>query len=100
MATIWISQYGKLPIDGSGNDLALFNEPALADSTKVTVGSEADFAALNAATRYVLLVADVAFHYLVGTAPTADTTDQYWPADTPLVIAVSGASLISIIATA
>lgn len=95
MAVLHISEYSEL--DGVIDNVAL--EPPVAQQT-VTIGAEADSAALNTATRFVRLHAGAACHRLVGAAPTATTSHTPMAAGQTEYIAVTPGHKISVIAAA
>lgn len=72
MATLFINEYADLARDAMGNVIAAPLEPAHA-AQQVTVGTEADSAALNAKTAFVEIYTDTAAHIVFGLTPTAAT---------------------------
>jgi hypothetical protein len=72
-------------------------EPAVNDQT-VTFTTTTQSAAFNASTRFITIVGSAAFHYAVGTNPTATTGALKIPADTPWTIAVTAGDKIAAVA--
>jgi len=86
MATAYIREYATMP-QQQGNGIPIPSEPGIADQT-VTIGAEADSAALNAKTVFVVVRSDAIYSYVVGTAPTATTSNMRVPADRDVAFGV------------
>lgn len=97
MATLWIREYRRLGVDESKREMPVPSEPGVADQT-VTFTTATQSSAFDAATRYIRVIGSAAFHYSVGTNPTATTSSLKWPADMPLDIEVPSGNKISVIA--
>ena len=96
MSTLWIREFAVLPHlpgakpgvstrDGSGTPIP--NEPGL-DQSPLTFAASAPSASFASDTRYIIVIADAAFHYVVGDAPVATVSALKVPAETHLSIAV------------
>jgi len=70
-STLYVTEYAKIASDANGN-FAMGQEPPLADYT-VAFGSSSP--AFNVATRFVRLHADSICSVLLGTNPSAATTN-------------------------
>lgn len=107
MATLWIREYAETGYSqamrnsrsGNSGEIPVMKEPGT-DQTPVTFSTEAKSAAFGADTVYVCCMGSAAFHYLVGSNPTATTNHLKWPADFPLQIAVPAGQKISVVAAA
>lgn len=75
MASLYVTEYAKLPVGPGGTVGQMPEEPPLA-SQKLAIGAEVKSSAFNAQTRAVRLHADAICSVLFGTAPTAAATDQ------------------------
>ena len=93
MATMWITEYSGLRKD-SGSIVPIPQEPALV-STTLAFDATPDDHTFNADTTYAIISADAAFHYRVGTAPTASTTTRKIAADTEIPLGVVGGHVLS-----
>ena len=80
-ATCKISEYASMVTDPDGRVTPVALEPAVVEQT-VTYSTSAASSAVNAATRFVRIICDAKAHFEFGTAPVAETTDPYVPADT------------------
>lgn len=103
MSTLWIREYTNVGFAGSPaggfGALPIAMEPGT-DQTPVTFSSEAKSDAVAAGTRFVGMIADAAFHYLVGPNPTATTDMLKVPANTLIFIGVTAGDKISAVAAA
>ena len=103
MATLWIREYERLGSAGSqyGGPAAVPapQEPGT-DQTPVTFTTSAASAAFGATTKYISIVGSAAFHYVVGSDPTATTSHLKVPADTMVTIGVAPGQKIAAIAAA
>lgn len=103
MASLWIREYDKVPVArsfGFRSALApspMAKEPALADQ-RVTFAASVQSASFNVAAKFIALIADVPFHYVVGANPTATTNALKVPADTLIYIGVEPGQKIAAIA--
>lgn len=75
MATFFITEYAELAIGPAGRVGQMPVDPPVAAQT-VAIGVAASSAAFNAKTRFVRFHCDAICSFLVGTAPTAATTDS------------------------
>ena len=73
MAVVTLREYVNMARDANGNVLPAGEEPAVATQTKSSSGTSADFSALNARTRFVLLSTDGIVNWAIGASPTAAT---------------------------
>jgi len=97
MATLWIREYRRIGVDEAKREMPVPSEPGVADQT-VTFTTATQSSAFNASTAYIRVIGSAAFHYLVGSNPTATTSNLKWPADMPLDIEVTAGSKISVVA--
>lgn len=98
MSNLYISEYERMPtaIPGlGGTQIAL--EPRAAAQKVSFTGTPGLSAAFGTATKFIMIHTDGICSYLVGTAPTAATTDMRMPADTTMFIAVGQGQKISAI---
>lgn len=98
MADFYIEEYATLGADQNGFPVAAGLHPSLA-TQKIAISTEADSAAFNDGTRFILIYADGACHYSVGAAPTASTSTMKLPADGTRFLAVRPGDKISVIQT-
>lgn len=101
MATLWIREYTTVPdpfvydrYGTQGVGSAMAQEPGT-DQSAVTFTTTTQSAAFGAGTKYVCIVADAAFHYVVAANPTATTNALRIPAHTPLFIGVQSGHKIA-----
>lgn len=103
MATLWIREYSSVAsIRSNGRGVSgapMVQEPGI-DQTPVSFTGATQSSAFNISTTYIAIISDAAFHYVIGTNPTATTNALKVPANTPLYIGGSGNSKISVIAAA
>jgi hypothetical protein len=108
VATLWIREYSTVPqveADTSGastrtgDSQPMAQEPGT-DQTPVTFTTSAQSAAFAAATQYIAIIGSAAFHYVVGSNPTATTNALKVPADTLIYIGVPTGYKIAAIAAA
>ena len=83
MATLQIIEYASIGNDARGLVPQVAQLPALATQNITISGTSAQSAAFNKDTRFVCLIGDVAYRFLAGSNPTASSTDQRRPADSP-----------------
>lgn len=95
MATLWIRQYAYA---GDGH-LPIGKEPGV-DLTPVTFSTAAQSEVFGGDGRIVTIVGSAAFHYRVGTDPTATTNDLKIPADTPWTFEATPGQKLSVVAAA
>lgn len=93
MATLWIREYATLarPPYQAGSDAGTPSDMPMepgTDQTAVTFTTTTASAAFGANTRYIAIIADAAFHYVVAAAPTATTNALKVPANTLVHIGV------------
>lgn len=94
MATLYIEEYAGLP-QGSRNEYVPAPGALIAKQKISISATSAQSAAIDKRTAYVMLTADVAAQWEIGTNPTADADSRYLPADTPRPFAVTGGQLIA-----
>ena len=82
MAKAYISEYGEMPRDASGDTVPVPSEPAIATQS-VTFTTTNPSAAFNSKTKYIRVVADAKAHFRVSKAPKAVVGDPYLPAHVP-----------------
>ncbi len=92
MATLWIREYSA----ASAIDVPV--EPG-ADQT-VTFTTTKQSVAFAAGTGLITIIADAAFHYVVGASPTATTAALKVPADTLLTMKVTAGQKIAVVTAA
>lgn len=107
MATLWLREYEILAgmrgfIGGGGpfTGIQIASEVAVVDQAPVTFSASAQSAAFGANTNFIAIYGSAAFHYSVGSNPTATTNHLKVPADTLLYIGVSPGQKIAVIAAA
>ena len=96
MAKLWIREYRDVGVAGAGRVLPVAMEPGT-DQTPVTFTGTTQSAAFGASTRYIGVVADADFHYVVGANPSATTNALRIPADTLLWLGVTPGQKIAAI---
>jgi hypothetical protein len=99
MATLWIREYRDSGVAGAGRPIPVAAEPGT-DQTPVTFTTSTQSAAFGATTRFITIIGSAAFHYVVGSNPTATTNALKVPADVPHDIAVTAGHKIAVIAAA
>lgn len=92
MATLWIREYS------GSSDLPVPVEPGT-DQT-VTFTTTTQSAAFAARTGLISIIADAAFHYVVGDSPTATTSNLKVPADMLMTIKVTAGQKIAAVTAA
>jgi hypothetical protein len=97
MATLWIREY-NLKGDAGAGKAPIAKEPG-ADQT-VTFTTTTQSAAFAANTQFIAIIGSAAFHYVVGSNPTATTGGLKVPADTLLYIGVTGGHKIAAVTAA
>lgn len=90
MATLWIREYTR------SSALPIPVEPGI-DQT-VTFTTTTQSAAFGAQSAMATIIGSAAFHYVVGSSPTATTSNLKWPADTPLTIGITSGDKIAVVA--
>lgn len=98
MATLWIREY-EVPGNTGRGPLPIASEPGLADQN-VTYSTTTQSAAFNARTHFIAITSDAAFHYVVGSNPTATTSALKVPADTTVHVGVKSGWKIAAVAAA
>lgn len=96
MATLWIREYSGLARSGSAQTV---QEPGT-DQTPVTFTTSQQSAAFAAGTTVIGIISDAAFHYVVGSNPTATTNALRVPADTLVFVGVAATQKIAAIVAA
>lgn len=95
---MFINEYNSIG-NASADVAQIANEPAVAVQTPVDFsGGAAQSAAFNANTSFILIQCDTQCSYLVGTNPTATTSNMPLASFLPLYIAVQPGQKISVIA--
>ena len=85
----------RLPLDQRGHAIQILK---LGDVQTVAFDGTATAIATVIESQVVRVVADLAFHLLIGSNPTAATTDTFFPANTPEYIQSSpGHDIVSVI---
>lgn len=79
MATAYITEFNRAA-PGGGCGLQIAEQPPIASQT-VAIGVETKSTAFNTATSFIRVHVDAICSILVGTAPTAATTDARMAAD-------------------
>lgn len=106
MATLWIREYTAVPDpfvydrygrQGVGAPMA---QEAGTDQSPVTFTTSTQSSAFGAGTLYIAIIGSSAFHYVVGSNPTATTNALKVPADTLIYIGVQSGHKIAAIAAA
>ena len=103
MATLWIREYSKVGsapgnLNPGGSPQSLAQEPGT-DQT-VTFSTSVASVAFGSDTKYIGIISDVAFHYVVGSSPVATTGALKIPADTLVFVGVTVGNKIAAIAAA
>lgn len=89
MSTLYIKEHEVMPIGVSGNP-QIWPEPTGTEQTPVTVsGVSAQSAAFNAKTKFITFTCDGIMSYLIGSNPTAATTNFRVSADQVITVAVT-----------
>lgn len=96
MATLWVREYRGLARNGAAQTV---QEPGT-DQTPVIFTTSAQSAAFAASTSVIGIISGDAFHYVVGSNPTATTNAIKVPANTLIYIGVTGGQKIAAIAAA
>lgn len=81
MATLWIREYEDLALDARGRPMQIALEGDAVRDQTVTFTTTVQSSAFNKSTKYVAISSSVAFHYKVGTNPTATTSNARVAAD-------------------
>jgi len=99
MSTLYIKEHEQMPQMAGAPQI--WKEPALVEQTPVTVsGTSAQSAAFNAQTKFITIVCDGIFSYLVAADPTAATTNFRVQAGEMLTFAVTPGQKIAAITNA
>lgn len=98
MATLWIREYSLVGVV-AGRPVPIVNEPGT-DQTPVTFSASAQSAAFASTTTVISIIGSAAFHFVVGSNPTATTNALKVPADTLVHVAVTSGHKIAAIAAA
>lgn len=98
MATLWIREYVNRGVAGAGRGIQIAQEPGT-DQT-VTFSTSAQSAAFAASTKFICVISDAAFHYVVGSNPTATTAALKVPANCPMWFGVVAGQKIAAVAAA
>lgn len=98
MATLWVREYKLIGSAGAGK-IEVAQEPGT-DQTPVTFTTTTQSAAFASDTQYIAIHGSAAFHYVVGSNPTATTGALKVPADTIVYIGVTGGHKIAAVTAA
>lgn len=98
MATLWIREYRS--IAGTARGSAQVPMEPGTDQTPVSYTTTTQSAAFAGSTRFISIISDAAFHYVVAANPTATTNAIKVSANTRLDIGVTGGQKIAAIAAA
>lgn len=103
MATLWIREYSNTGDAGSSRGAGagkaqIAQEPG-ADQT-VTFTTTTQSTAFASGTTYIGMIGSAAFHYVVGSNPTATTAGLKVPADTLIYIGVTAGQKIAAVTAA
>jgi hypothetical protein len=101
----WIREYKSLVHAAAQSAPGVVNlvtaqvakEPG-ADQAPITFSASVQSASFGADTRFIAIISDAAFHYVVGDDPVATTNALRVPADTPLYLGVDPGGKIAVIA--
>lgn len=93
MANLYIGEYRELPV----NNAPIAPARAIVEQKITSSGVSAQSAAFNSQTRYIRLVADGNMHYLVGSNPTATTSNLPLVLENPEYFAVNPGDKIAVI---
>lgn len=97
MASIYITEYRRMALDGISRIIPTGMEPSLA-TQKVTIGaSSTQSAVFNKDTSFVMINADAACSVAFGDNPTADATKTRIPADGTLFFGVIPGQRVAVI---
>ena len=103
MATLWVREYSQAavaasPVSAGAGKIPVAQEPG-ADQT-VTFTTTTQSAAFAAGTSYIGIIGSAAFHYVVGSNPTATTGALKVPADTLVFVGVTAGQKIAAVTAA
>ncbi len=96
MATLWITEFNKQPVDFRGNVTPVANFPPIAQQTVTITGTSAQSAVLNDATCYVRVYADANCAIELAVNPTATAAKMPLAADSAEYIGVNAQSGLKI----
>lgn len=104
MAKLWIREYNAAgeaasPDAPARGPIPVAQEPGK-DQSVLTFTTSAQSAAFGTRTRFITIIADAAFHYVVGENPTATVSALKVPADTLVSIGVAPTHKIAAIVAA
>jgi len=96
MATMFISEYESLAINGTGGAIQAGQEPAL-EEQQITYSTEAKSTAFNTKTKFVRISCDTEAYLLFGEGVTVTVSNsgKQVQADTPEFFGVVGGHVVS-----
>ncbi len=98
MADLYIEEYGNVGSSwGTAFAPGVPPAPTIADQKVAIAGASAQSAAFNDKTRMIVITADGACHFKIGTNPTASATTNFLPANTPRAFGVAPGDTIAVI---
>ena len=97
MAVLFITEYRKLAIEGSGTSVLVGQEPGNDQTVAIAAGSTQS-AALSLATKFVRVHTDAICHILFGANPTATTGNKRLAAGQTEFFGAVGGHIIAVIA--
>lgn len=99
MATLWVREFGDVGGSNNMTNVPIPAEPGT-DQTPVTFSTSAQSAAFAAGTKYIAIIGSAAFHYVVGSNPTATVNALKVPADTLVYVGVTAGQKVAAILAA
>ena len=101
MSTLWVREYsqtatGGSPVSAGAGKMPVAQEPGT-DQSPVTFTTSAQSAAFATGTTFIGIIGSGAFHYVVGSNPTATTNALKVPANTLVFIGVTAGQKIAAI---
>lgn len=104
MAKLWIREYSATgqatpSVYANRSAMPIAQEPGV-DQAPITFTTHQESQAFAADTRYVTIISDAAFHYVVGASPVATTDHLPVPEWTEKSFGVPAGSKISVVAAA
>lgn len=103
MATLWIREYSQTGDAGSSRSVGagkaqIAQEPGTDQTVSFTTTTQSS--AFATGTTYIGIIGSAAFHYVVGSNPTATTSNLKVPADTLIYVGVTQGQKIAAVAAA
>lgn len=81
MSIMVVEEYGNLAVDASGNVIPAPGDLVAMQTVTMTGTTAPTPNAINASTRYIGIVSDVAIYFDMAAAPTATTSTRFLPAN-------------------